>query len=338
MRCHAPILAMDEPRPGNRPGLTARADPPAHCARPGSDFGSQPPRDRAGQPAPGANRGPANRSGYDQGWAVRAAQAAPGDARIGTVAPLPPLPEATVPTGPATIVGGRSVSLEAALYGAVTSNPDLVALRNSNIASAEAVEVARRFPTTLNPTLWVDYPPHGPGGVPGVTLRHGRMAGPHIDHKDALMYFSLRQPIELGHQTTPPPRDRQGRAEPAAVDRRAGGAAGAGADVSLLPDRRLPPREAAGGRTSSPTSTSSLFQSLRSRLEANQVRPGRRVARGRGGERGDPPARRGRPAGLRRRPGRPPQPGRPARDRRARPSRSASSPARATSPRSTTRR
>ena len=32
-------------------------------------------------------------------------------------------------------------------------------LRNSNVASPEAVEVARRFPTTLNPTLWVDFRP-----------------------------------------------------------------------------------------------------------------------------------------------------------------------------------
>ena len=45
--------------------------------------------------------------------------------------------------------------MQAALYGAITSNPDLVTLREGNAlaASAEAVEVARNFPTTLNPTL-----------------------------------------------------------------------------------------------------------------------------------------------------------------------------------------
>ena len=55
-------------------------------------------------------------------------------------------------------VGGQSVSLQAALYGALTSNPDLATLRlgNPTTPSAEAVEVARNFPTTLNPTLWCD--------------------------------------------------------------------------------------------------------------------------------------------------------------------------------------
>ena len=66
-------------------------------------------------------------------------------------------------TAPAFDAAGETavqlLALEAALYGAVTSNPDLVTLRNSNIASPEAVEVARRFPTTLNPTLWVDFRP-----------------------------------------------------------------------------------------------------------------------------------------------------------------------------------
>ena len=51
--------------------------------------------------------------------------------------------------------------MQAALYGAITSNPDLVTMREGNAlaASAEAVEVARNFPTTLNPTLWLDYRP-----------------------------------------------------------------------------------------------------------------------------------------------------------------------------------
>ncbi len=57
------------------------------------------------------------------------------------------------------VLTGNSISLQTALLGAVTSNPDLVTLRNSNLASPEAVEVARNFPTTLNPTLWVDFRP-----------------------------------------------------------------------------------------------------------------------------------------------------------------------------------
>src|SRR5262245_60555013 len=105
---------------------------------------------------------------------------------------IPPLPDAAAPAA-ADPVWGQSISLQAALYGALTGNPDLNALRNNNIASPESVEVARRFPTTLNPTLWVDVRPFIYERVPG-------RANP--DHKDTLMYFSWRQPIELGHQTT----------------------------------------------------------------------------------------------------------------------------------------
>lgn len=96
------------------------------------------------------------------------------------------------------------------MYGALTSNPDLVSLRQGNptAASAEAVEVARHFPTTLNPTLWIDFrpitliPPNtfgstSPGG--GATKGSG---GSFYHYGQDLIYISLRQPIELGHQTT----------------------------------------------------------------------------------------------------------------------------------------
>lgn len=123
----------------------------------------------------------------------------------------PALPAATLPTGPVpgpgpaeapAGLGGQSISLETALYGAVTSNPDLVSLRNSNIASAEAVEVARRFPTTLNPTLWVDFRPITL--IPGSTFANGVHAasGAPYSFGKPYYYLSLRQPIELGHQTT----------------------------------------------------------------------------------------------------------------------------------------
>lgn len=131
---------------------------------------------------------------------VRRVQAVPGD--IGVV---PPLPEAALPANPVALESGQNLSLQAALYGALTSNPDLISLRQGNVpgnaASPEAVEVARRFPTTLNPTLWVDVRPLAYERVPGGTTPGGRSFGPHMDQKDALMYFSLRQPIELGHQT-----------------------------------------------------------------------------------------------------------------------------------------
>jgi cobalt-zinc-cadmium efflux system outer membrane protein len=111
--------------------------------------------------------------------------------------PVPPVPAET--TGGALV--GNSIPLQAALMGAVTSNPDLVTLRSSNIASPEAVEVARRFPVTLNPTLWADYRPITL--VPrdtfvGATSR----TGPFYHFGQDWWYLSLRQPIELGHQTT----------------------------------------------------------------------------------------------------------------------------------------
>jgi cobalt-zinc-cadmium efflux system outer membrane protein len=70
------------------------------------------------------------------------------------------------------------------------------------VASAEAVEVARRFPTTLNPTLWVDVRPLTLERIPAGTAADGTYHGTHYQEKNVLMYFSLRQPIEWGHQTT----------------------------------------------------------------------------------------------------------------------------------------
>jgi cobalt-zinc-cadmium efflux system outer membrane protein len=112
---------------------------------------------------------------------------------------MPPLPPTIIPAAPN--IGSQSISMETALYGTLTSNPDLIALRQGNVASAEAVEVARRFPTTLNPTLWVDIRPLVYERVPPTHLGNGGVIPQKLDQKDALMYFSLRQPVELGHQT-----------------------------------------------------------------------------------------------------------------------------------------
>jgi outer membrane protein, heavy metal efflux system len=107
-----------------------------------------------------------------------------------------------------TGVGGQPIAMQAALYGAITSNPDLVTLREGNAlaASAEAVEVARNFPTTLNPTLWLDYRPITlvPNGTFGTgPTTHGSAGGNNFYHfGQDYIYVSLRQPIELGHQTT----------------------------------------------------------------------------------------------------------------------------------------
>ena len=135
-----------------------------------------------------------------------------------TAAPLPggmrmaaqPIPPPVMPPAVDTAaLGGQSISLQTALYGALTSNPDLVSMRQGNplAASAEAVEVARNWPTALNPTLWMDYRPitlipnntfgsSSPGG--GHTSSHGG----YYHYGQDYLYISLRQPIELGHQTT----------------------------------------------------------------------------------------------------------------------------------------
>lgn len=122
--------------------------------------------------------------------------------------PIPP-PNPAVSDVP---IGGQSIGMEAALYGALTANPDLVTLRQgtpiANAPSPEAVEVARRFPTALNPTVWIDFRPitlvpvgtfgNGiAGGGTANTSHHG-----FYQYGQAYILVSIRQPVELGHQTT----------------------------------------------------------------------------------------------------------------------------------------
>lgn len=135
---------------------------------------------------------------------VRRAQAGPADVPM-QFGPgvAPPLPVTNLPTNLAPAVGAQSISLESALYGALTSNPDLATVRlgNPTTPSAESVEVARHFPTTLNPTLWFDLRPLVliP---PDTFVSSGRRNGPYYHVGQVYFYFSLRQPLELGHQTT----------------------------------------------------------------------------------------------------------------------------------------
>jgi cobalt-zinc-cadmium efflux system outer membrane protein len=136
---------------------------------------------------------------------VRRAQAAPGELQM-PMAPAvsPPTSASGLFSGSTPMVGGQSIALQAALYGTLTSNPDLATLRlgNPTTPSAEAVEVARHFPTTLNPTLWCDLRPitlipPDPFGGASQRGRHG-----FYQFGQFYFYLSLRQPIELGHQTT----------------------------------------------------------------------------------------------------------------------------------------
>ena len=110
-----------------------------------------------------------------------------------------------VPSDAISVIGGPSISLQMALYGTLTCNPDLNLLRlgNTTTPSAESVEVARHFPTTLNPTLWIDYrpkvsSPFKPSEARAALARQG----PFYHWGQQYIYLSLRQPIELGHQTT----------------------------------------------------------------------------------------------------------------------------------------
>jgi cobalt-zinc-cadmium efflux system outer membrane protein len=80
------------------------------------------------------------------------------------------------------------LDLETALAWTLQSNPGLVTIRQSVCVSAEAVEVARRFPTSLNPTLSVQSNPwvyqHEPGGG--------------VERLDSYLTVNWFQPIELG--------------------------------------------------------------------------------------------------------------------------------------------
>jgi len=164
-------------RPAQEPAAPARATDPRPAAAPQPARSTSVPRRSANDPP------------------VRRTQAGTGD--------LPVIPSPNLAANLNVMEGsGTSLSLQAALYGAITSNPDLVTLRNSNVASPEAVEVARRFPTTLNPTLWVDFRPLNlipPNTFGGAMPQH---TGPFYHTGQVYYYLSYRQPIELGHQTT----------------------------------------------------------------------------------------------------------------------------------------
>jgi outer membrane protein, heavy metal efflux system len=195
--------------------FSARADPPAQVAvaAPGksAQYGKTMPVAPASSPRSTTARGSKSAaSGVRRDAPVRRVRAASSDMSAPVVPganPLPMPPDTL--SAIAAPVGGQSISLQAALYGAITSNPDLVTLRQGNalVASAEAVEVARHFPTTLNPTLWIDYRPITliPNGTFGTTSPAGRSSGTHngfYHYGQDYIYVSLRQPVELGHQTT----------------------------------------------------------------------------------------------------------------------------------------
>jgi cobalt-zinc-cadmium efflux system outer membrane protein len=83
------------------------------------------------------------------------------------------------------------LTLEDALQWTLSCNPDLVAIRQNLNVSADAVQVARRFPTSLNPTVSVDMQP----------WIFERGPGQEIDQLATKVSVSWMQPIEFGHRT-----------------------------------------------------------------------------------------------------------------------------------------
>jgi cobalt-zinc-cadmium efflux system outer membrane protein len=193
-----------------RPGPTPATQAPERVAEsPVRNPDQDRNRPQPARPAVGSTavaRPKASSTRYD--GPVRRAQATSGDMSTMIAPGISPLQPPTDTLTPLTIppAGGQSISLQAALYGAITSNPDLVTLRQGNalVASAEAVEVARHFPTTLNPTLWIDYRPITlvPNGTFGTSPPAGGNNHGFYHFGQGFIYISLRQPIELGHQTT----------------------------------------------------------------------------------------------------------------------------------------
>ncbi len=185
----------------------AQADPPPQLIPPVPGQSAQ-----SGAKVTPASRSLVRSSRTQRDAPVRRSQATSSDmsAPLGPgTSPLPMPADTLTPLSIPPPVGGQSISLQAALYGAITSNPDLVTLRQGNAiaASAEAVEVARHFPTTLNPTIWIDYRPitlvpNGTFGTQSLGGGHNSSNQGFYHYGQNYIYVSLRQPVELGHQTT----------------------------------------------------------------------------------------------------------------------------------------
>lgn len=83
------------------------------------------------------------------------------------------------------------LTLEAALEWTLSCNPDLVTLRQNLNVSADALAVARRFPTSLNPTVSMDVRP----------WVFERNTEGNIDQLATQVSVSWLQPLEFGHRT-----------------------------------------------------------------------------------------------------------------------------------------
>ncbi len=93
----------------------------------------------------------------------------------------PPLPPADL----------TPLNLETALEWTLSCNPDLITIRQNLNVSADAVAVARRFPTSLNPTVSVTLQP----------WVFERGVDQSVNQLATLVYVSWMQPLEFGHRT-----------------------------------------------------------------------------------------------------------------------------------------
>jgi cobalt-zinc-cadmium efflux system outer membrane protein len=107
-----------------------------------------------------------------------------------TTPPVAPLPDDLVESAALSTSTPIQVDLETALQWTLSSNPDLVALRQNLSVSSAAVAVARKFPISLNPTVSVDVRPWTFEREPGGGARA----------LDTLVSVSWMQPVELGHR------------------------------------------------------------------------------------------------------------------------------------------
>ena len=99
------------------------------------------------------------------------------------------MPEESIPTGPPLALAAQ-IDLETALQWTLEKNPNLVATRQNLRVSAEAVNVAEHFPTSLNPSISIEYTP----------WVFERQPNGQVQDLDRSVFITWAQPVELGHR------------------------------------------------------------------------------------------------------------------------------------------
>jgi len=121
-------------------------------------------------------------------WGLVAAAALAEPPAEPVAAPAPAPPGLSLPA--ALDANGAAFAMETALTWTLQYNPDLIRLRQDLCVSAEAVNVARQFPTSLNPTVSVEVAP----------WVFERQPAGDVALLQTLVVASWQQPIELGHR------------------------------------------------------------------------------------------------------------------------------------------